>query len=259
MASLINSPPQSELGSIVVTTINNDIVKMLAPQCTIELSGIPSASGQEMVRLYLKTLFTPQEQEQVELLLGELSFLPLAIVRAAAFINMMGITIPEYRTLLSDKRRASAFGGQEPNGVLIASADDPVAATWLISFEQLRRAHPTAANYLSFMGCVDSKDVPLELLASTSNGKTEDAIRILGAYALITRRPADSAVDLHRLVHHAMQEWLRQHQLLDQLTKKAVARLDRVFPDDDHRNRHKWRRLLPHAQTALSRSFGASY
>jgi hypothetical protein len=39
-------------------------------------------------------------------------------------------------------------------------AKNPVATTWLISFEQIRLRDPLAADYLSFMACVDSKNVP---------------------------------------------------------------------------------------------------
>jgi tetratricopeptide (TPR) repeat protein len=251
-SGLINSLPQSELGSVVFTTIDNGIAKMLAPEYTIQLGGISSDSGQEMMRSYLDNAISPQDQKQVELLLDELSFLPLAVVHAAAFINTEGVTVKEYRSLLQDKRKALALPDQRLNGMPSASADDPVAATWLVTFEQLRHAHPVAADCLCFMGCISAKDIPLELLVTSPSGEIEDAIQVLGAYALITRRPADSAVDLHRLVHSAMHEWLEGHQLLDHWTQEAVARLGQVFPDDDHRNRHKWRRLLPHAQSLLS-------
>ena len=225
---------------------------MLAPQCLIELGGISPESGQQMVQQYLTSPIAPQQQEQVELLLSELSSLPLPIVHAAAYINTTGITIWDYRSLLDEKRRAARPSDGRSDGDLHASTKDPVAVTWLISFEQLLREHPMAASWLCFVACIDAKDVPLELLVSTSTGEADEAVRILGAYALITRRPAESALDIHRLVHHAIREWLRTHQLIDQWTVKAIKRLEQVFPNDDHRNRHKWRRLLPHTQTALS-------
>jgi hypothetical protein len=37
---------------------------------------------------------------------------------------------------------------------------NPVATTWLISFEQIRQRDPLAAEFLSFIACVDLKDVP---------------------------------------------------------------------------------------------------
>jgi hypothetical protein len=82
----------------------------------------------------------------------------------------------------------------------------------------------------------------------------EDAIRVLDKYALVTRRPADSALDLHRLVHQALRKRLQVQGRLIQWTQRTIKQLLEVFPNDDHSNRSKWRRLLPHAQYALSHS-----
>jgi hypothetical protein len=112
----------------------------------------------------------------VELLLGELSSLPLAIVYAAAYINATGTTIRDYRALLDEKKRAIAPSEKSSNSILLTGTRDVVATAWLILFEQLRRAHPTAADYLCFIACIASKDVPLELLVLTSTRETDEAI-----------------------------------------------------------------------------------
>ncbi|OAA61263.1 Heterokaryon incompatibility [Niveomyces insectorum RCEF 264] len=49
---------------------------------------------------------------------------------------------------------------------------NPVATTWLISFEQIRQRDPLAADYLSFAACVDAKDIPLSLLPPGLSPKT---------------------------------------------------------------------------------------
>ena len=66
------------------------------------------------------------------------------------------------------------------------------------------------------------------------------------------RRPAESAFDLHRLIHIALRKWLQKQELLNQWIQKAIKRLLEVFPDHNHGNRSKWRRLLPHTKYALS-------
>jgi hypothetical protein len=71
---------------------------------------------------------------------------------------------------------------------------------------------------------------------------------------LVTRRPAESALDLHRLVHQALHRWLQVQGKLRNWTQRTVTTLFYVFPDDDHSNRSKCRRLLPNAQYALSHS-----
>ena len=52
---------------------------------------------------------------------------------------------------------------------------NPVATTWLISFEQIRLFDPLAAEYLSFIACVDSKDVPQSMLPPGLSPKMKTA------------------------------------------------------------------------------------
>ena len=118
----------------------------------------------------------------------------------------------------------------------------------------VRRHNTLAADYLYLAACVDSKDVPLDILHASSPREREDAIKVLSNYEFVTRRPADSAFDLHRLVHRGLREWLQKQQQLGRWTQHAITQLLQVFPDHDHGNNSKWRRLRPHAQCTLSYS-----
>lgn len=67
-----------------------------------------------------------------------------------------GIALADYLSLLKEKEEdiidlsSEEF---EDNG-RYHNVKNPVATTWLISFEQIRRRDPLAAEYLSFMACV---------------------------------------------------------------------------------------------------------
>jgi tetratricopeptide (TPR) repeat protein len=131
---------------------------------------------------------------------------------------------------------------------------DPVAAALFLSIDHISRANAFAADCLFLAACVDRKDISIDLLEASSTQAREDAIRMLDKYALVTRRPAESALDVHRLVHQALRKRVQVQGRLQERTKRTIAQLLRVFPDDDHSNRSKWRRLLPHAQYVLSHS-----
>lgn len=129
---------------------------------------------------------------------------------------------------------------------------NPVALTWLISFKQIRLGDPLAADYLSFMACVDPKDVPQSLLPSGPSRRMEmSAIGTLKAYSFIQTRAEGLDLDAHRLVHLATRNWLRKEELLVQWTKKAVERLADVIPNNENQDRSAWRRYLVHARYAL--------
>ncbi|OCK73957.1 kinesin light chain 3 [Lepidopterella palustris CBS 459.81] len=255
-ANLINYLPQSELCSIIFTTTNSDIAKRLASENIVELGEMAPDTAQRMLENYLDTSVSRSEQQEARLLLQELSYLPLAIVQAAAYINTRNITLQNYRSQLVRQKEEALEHSNEmsANKLHEYGTKCPVATTLLISMDQIRSNDSLAADYLFLAACVDRKDIPVDLLEASSPREREDAIKILNSYALITRRPAESALDLHQLVHRALRGWLQKQERLDQWTQQAIARLLRVFPGHNHGSRSKWRRLLPHAKYALSHS-----
>jgi hypothetical protein len=92
-------------------------------------------------------VYLTNEQEKADLLLKELAYLPLAIVQAAAYVNVNKITLQEYLSLLAEKKELVKPTSKERENV--------IATTWLISFEQIRRHDALAADYLLFMAFID--------------------------------------------------------------------------------------------------------
>jgi hypothetical protein len=227
--------PQSKLCSVIFTTTESD---------TAEL---------RMLQNRLTTPLSNAEQQDVMHLLGELSYLPLAIAQAAACMNASSMTVQQYQAQLAEHQQASLDYSEDPSNKLQESRlRKTVAATLSLSLSQVRQISAVAADYLFLAACVDRKDILLDLLEVASPQAREDAIKVLDRYALVTRRPAESALDVHRLVHYALQKSLQVQGRLQEWTQRTTTQLLQVFPNDDHGNRSKWRRLLPHAQYVLS-------
>jgi tetratricopeptide (TPR) repeat protein len=249
--------PKSQRGCVVCTTRNRKVAFKIA--ATPNVIKVPEMDEEMAMQLLGKSLadqeFLASRQDALKLL-EQLTFLPLAIVQAAAYINANGIVLSEYLLLLEE---------QEQDVVELLSEDfeddgryedskNPIATTWLISFEHIRRIDPLAAEYLSFMSCVDPKDIPQSLLPPAQSRKKEtDALGTLDAYSFISKRAVAEALDMHRLVHLAMRNWLRREGLLAEWGAKTMRRLEEVFPENDHRNRRIWRLYLAHAQYVLGR------
>ncbi|KAF2689001.1 kinesin light chain 3 [Lentithecium fluviatile CBS 122367] len=241
---LIEFLPSSEQGAIVFTTTNRTIAAKLAPENIVELPEVELDAARRMLDTYL--FDAAKEQEKADLLLKELAYLPLAIVQAAAYVNVNNMALQGYLSLLA-KTKEGLVEGQ------CRQSENVIAATWLLSFKQIRLQDALAADYLLFMACVDRNDVPLALLpAASSRGQEMNAVRTLDAYSLVTKRTAESALDVHRLVHVSTRNWLEKEGMLRQQTHVAITRLLEVFPDNNYGSRSKWRRLLPHAGFALS-------
>jgi tetratricopeptide (TPR) repeat protein len=251
---LIDYLPKSEHGCVVFTTRDRKTAVKLAKNNIVE---VPEMEETVATQLLQKCLVNPdlvKNRPDTEALLTELTYLPLAIVQAVAYINENGIALSDYLSLLAEQEEdvIDLLSAEFEDDGRYHNIKNPVATTWLISFEQIRQRDLLSADYLSFMACIDSKDIPQSLLpAGPSRKKEIDAIGTLDAYSFITKRSADQALDLHRLVHLATRNWLRKQELITQWTEKAITRIEEVFPDDDHQNRSIWRIYLPHVQSVL--------
>jgi tetratricopeptide (TPR) repeat protein len=255
-ADLANCLPRSKLCSAIFTTTNIDTAQALASQNIMALQELTLDAALKMLQVRLARPLVNTEQQEAEHLLEELSYLPLAVIQAAACMKASSMTVQEYRLRLDDHKEPATEHNNDSSEdrPQDSGVKDPVAAALFLSIDQISRNNAFAADCLFFAACINRKDISLELLESTSPRVREDAIRILDKYALVTRRPAESALDVHQLVHQALRKRLQVQGRLIQWTQRTIIQLRRVFPDDDHSNRSKWRRLLPHVQYALSHS-----
>lgn len=166
-------------------------------------------------------------------LLEGLSFLPLAISQAAAYINENGISLSGYLSLLGAQERSTIeiLSEEFEDDGRYAEIQNPVATTWWISFMQIQQLDRSAADYLSFMACIDPREIPQSILPpAASPKKTSRGIRLLKAYSFITAQTRDGLFSLHRLVHLATRNWMRLGQTLDISAERAACQLNNVFP-----------------------------
>jgi tetratricopeptide (TPR) repeat protein len=251
---LVDYLPSSDQGSIIFTTRDRKTATKLAHQNVVEIREMDEVAATQLLQKCLIKPDLVNNRQDTAVLLGELTYLPLAIAQAAAYINENGITLGCYLSLLAEQEEEviALLSEEFEDDGRYRDVKNPVATTWLISFEQIQQSNPLAAQYLSFMSCVAPKEIPQSLLPPGSSRKEEtDAIGTLNAYSFVSRRPADPVLDLHRLVHLATRNWLRKERKLAQWTERVIVRLEEVFPDDNHKNRSVWRRYLPHARYAL--------
>lgn len=188
-------------------------------------------------------------------MISRLTYFPLAIVQAAAYINAIEIKIGDYLLLLSQQEVEviQLLGEDFEDEGIYRGAKNPIATTWLISFEQIKLRDKLAAQYLSFMACIEPKEIPQSLLPKGKSRKQEtDAIGTLTAYSFVTKR-SNGDLDLHRLVHLATRNWLRNEQVHRQATENTTIRLNDVLPcrDEHDENRRLWQSYLPHVHHVL--------
>ena len=255
-SSLKDYLPTSQKGRIIFTSRDRKTAYGIVQrsQHIVEIPELSEDVAIEMLQKYAPKLDLGKHEDDAKSLLDKLTYLPLAIVQAASYINQNNESLATYLSLLADQEKEviDLLSKYFEDDSRYRDTKNPVAMTWIISFEQIRVRDPLAAEFLSFIACVDSRDVPLSLLPpGLSRNKETNALGTLDAYSFIHKRQADSSLDVHRLVHLAMRNWLRREKSLVRWTEIAINRLDDIFPDDEHQNRSVWRRYLAHAQFAL--------
>ncbi|KAH7304501.1 hypothetical protein BKA65DRAFT_560435 [Rhexocercosporidium sp. MPI-PUGE-AT-0058] len=150
-------------------------------------------------------------------------------------------------------RKADAMQLLE-RGKLNAEMENPeryaVATTWLISFEQIQKVNPLAAEYMKFIATIKDNDIPKDILPEIEwNEMTldqEEAISTLVGFAFLKPHPEDRLYDMHRLIHLVLQSWLEMTNESSIWTERAILRLTDLIPDGGHEDREKWTEYLPH-------------
>ena len=255
-ARLIDYIPHSNRGAILFTTRSRKAATDLTQGNVLELNDMGKAEARQLLARRTTRQALLNDEAAVGVLLESLAGLPLAIVQAAAFMNQNDTPVSEYVSLLQHAgTKAELFSEHFEDSSRYRSMDSTIAKTWHISFEQIRRQDPLAADYLSFIACIDRINIPQSLLLSGGSILQQTkALGTLTGYAFITERqqtvPGSSKeklFDMHRLVHMALIWWLEGHGERADWAGTAAARAKELVPYGGHEGKEVWSVYLPHA------------
>ncbi|KAI1298371.1 acyl transferase/acyl hydrolase/lysophospholipase [Xylaria venustula] len=133
----------------------------------------------EEAKRYLeeKVQLGPQEDAAVTELLSQLTYLPLAVTQAAAYVKRNKIPIARYLKLLRKTESMTELMSWEFfDKDRYEGSQNAVALTWHVSFNQVCDLDPTAADLLRFISRIESKAIPRSILPNE-----ESEIRLITA------------------------------------------------------------------------------
>ena len=135
-------------------------------------------------------------------LLDFLADLPLAIKQASAYMAKTESTAAQYLAYCrsSDKSTVDLLSNEFEDRTRYENLRNPIATTWLVSFEHISRDNPLAAQYLRFMCFLAEKAIPKSLLPTDDEMAADEAIGTLRGYAFINEQGKPGLFDMHRLV-----------------------------------------------------------
>ncbi|KAL4959124.1 putative kinesin light chain, partial [Aspergillus stella-maris] len=247
---LKNIIPQSGNGHTLFTSRNRQLALKLASLNVVSVPDVDQRTAKEILQNLLIRKDLLQDNHVTNTLLEQLAFLPLAISQATAYINHNDIALTTYISLLGEQERSTIelLSEEFEDDGRYAEIQNPVATTWLISFLQIQQVDKLASDYLSFMSCINPRDIPQSILPlTTSTKRGVEALGLLQAYSFISAQVDNSNLSLHRLVHLVTRNWLRERETFKSWVETAAKQLDKVFPNRNDNNRQTWRDYLSHA------------
>ncbi|KAJ5955971.1 hypothetical protein N7501_010250 [Penicillium viridicatum] len=204
-------------------------------------------------------------------LTNRLDGLPLAIVIAGAFIRETGTSITKYlqyyQEAWSKLQRQSNPRRQYQQGNMLQ--------TWMISYREIQRRDPRAAELLLLLACFDNRDIWFELLKNASNSSEvpdwleraisselgfRDCVRPLIEFSLVYTKQQNGSYAIHPVV----QDWCVHIASTDesvdslQLGGLALVCVGYSVPNASERDYTRLeRRLIPHAIAVRNRQYSA--
>ncbi|KAL3448259.1 hypothetical protein BJX65DRAFT_307124 [Aspergillus insuetus] len=242
--------PQNEAGHIVFTSRNSKLAVKLVSSNVIRIPDMDEETALRMLRKLLIRKDLLEDRVAIATLLEQLCYLPLAISQAAAYINENDIaTLEDYLCLLAAQEEdvVSVLTEDFEDDGRYTDIQNPVATTWLVSFSQIQSSDPLAVEYLSFMACINPRNIPQSLLLSRVSDKKEtEALGILKAYSFVSEEPKTKDLSLHRLVYLATRTWMKKDGTFSMWTHRTIERIDARCAVAGYDERDSWRRYLPH-------------
>ncbi|KAM0330742.1 hypothetical protein ACHAQA_003694 [Verticillium albo-atrum] len=159
--------PKSINGKILVTSRSLDAAEKLAGNSQAILR-IPVMGKDEALELLRKRLEGEPDEAAAIQLAHALDYIPLAINQAAAYINRRSprVTITSYLDDFrkSEKRKDSLLRSDKGDLGRHDAVSNSVVVTWQVTFEQIRRERPSAANLLSLLSQFQAQNIPESML-----------------------------------------------------------------------------------------------
>ncbi len=244
--------PASDNGLILFTTRSRAVALSVAGRDVMQLQEMDSHEALSFLRQSLVQKEALQD-DVANQLLHELTYLPLAISQAAAYLNRNQVSIAEYLELLhgTEQDLVSLMSREFYDMTRYHGSQNAVATTWIVSFEQIQRSDTHAAELLTFISQIEPKAIPRAILPQFPPELLAQAIGTLCAYTFLVRRGETEMFDMHSLVHLATRIWVKRQGLEKHRAEEATRHLNDTFPPQDYGSRFRWRAYLPHCLRVL--------
>jgi tetratricopeptide (TPR) repeat protein/transcriptional regulator with XRE-family HTH domain len=242
--------PRQGNGHILLTT-RAHAVGALASSVEVDTMGIMEGTHLLLRRAHRFSAASPEEIDEAINVVIALAQFPLAIDQAGAYIEETGCSLHDYLHIYQQHRSALLAR----RGKQATSYPDPIATTWSLSFAQVQRSNPAAAELLRLCAVLAPDHIPEELLiegapfwppllqeAVADRFTFNQMLETLLAFSLVKRLSEERMLSIHRLVQ-AVQTDHMEAQTQRAWSEQVVRAVQAVFPQDP-KNVNTWPQCL---------------
>ena len=269
--------PECSHGSILVTTKNKETgVRLTRGRGILEIGHMDPAESRKLMQEILED--DGPNSDHLDILTARLEYLPLALAQSAAFIQERSMTVARYLHLLDQSDSTLVELLSEPFEAVgrDSSVPNAVAATWMVSFKQIREQYPNASDLLSLMSFFDHQGIPKAFLShwvAPKDGQDraprggdrargmlglEKALGVLKGFSFASEGTTNENLNMHRLVQLVMRKWLIRQGTSGAWAGQALATVSELYPLGSYANWRVCDDYLPHAYVVLSHEDSSS-
>ncbi|KAF1357152.1 TPR-like protein [Lizonia empirigonia] len=266
-AALASFLPQAANGWILVTSRDRIAAVNLVEARHKVIQVEPMGEQEALTLLKSKTRVDESSEGDARALVKTLEGIPLAVTHAAAYItaNEPMVDIAAYLELFreSEENQAHLLNDKARDIRRDASVSSAVITTWQLSFEQIRKTKPEAADLLSLMTMFDRQGVPEHILyEGRSKLQFTEAVGPLLRFSLVRAQAREQSegrlqgqlFEMHNLVQLATKKWLELREQVNVWQRAALRIMAAAFPSGQHETWAACQTLLPHSTKVLDYS-----
>ncbi|KAF5521207.1 hypothetical protein CGCA056_v007084 [Colletotrichum aenigma] len=259
--------PKTGNGKILVTSRSWDAAEKLTDNGEMILR-VSKMGTLQALQLLQKKLGQDVDEVTALRLAFFLDHIPLALNQAAAYIHRRSRgTIQSYMDELqkSEKRKDALLRIDRGDARRYPGVSNSVVLTWQLTFEQIKKKQPRAADLLSLMSCFQAQNIPEYMLhhyasevssveesGDNDDGDLEDDLEVLQGYSLVTMTARSGFCEMHPLVKFCTQAWIRDFGLPELWKRRFLKSASRHFPWGEFETWEQCQTLMPHLQPLLN-------
>ncbi|KAF6820422.1 Kinesin light chain 5 [Colletotrichum sojae] len=256
--------PKKDNGKILFTSRSWDAAERLTGNGKA-IHQVPTMEKTQALLLLQKKLRQDVDEAAAVRLVGTLEYIPLAINQAAAYINKRSprVTIQSYLDEFqqSENRKGTLLRSDRGDIRRYDEVSNSVVVTWQVTFEQIKREQPRAANLLSLMSYFHAQNIPDYMLHDYNSSDIyseegsdvdfEDDLDVLRGYSLVTMTATPGLLEMHSLVQFCTKVWISKFGSPDPWKTLFLQSASQHFPSGVFETWQQCQTLMPHIQPLL--------